>query len=60
MCSHIMCYVLLETTMLCMCRTIYLKPVNECVEPIIYTTSCIYDQCMSYLFGAQLLVLLNG
>jgi hypothetical protein len=55
-----MYFVLLKTTMLCMCRTICLKPINRCVEPNIYATSCICDQCMSYLFGGQLFVLLNG
>jgi hypothetical protein len=55
-----MCYVLLEITMLCMCVIMCLKLINGCVEPIICANSCIHDQCMSYLFRGQLLVLLNG
>jgi hypothetical protein len=43
-----MCYVRLETTMLCMWTTMCLELINGCVEPIIYDTSCIYDQCMSF------------
>jgi hypothetical protein len=38
-----MCCVLLETTMLCMSRTICLKPIDGCVELIICATSCICD-----------------
>jgi hypothetical protein len=55
-----MWYVLLKTTMLCMCRIMCLQPINGCVEPIICATLCICDQCMTYLFGGQLLVVLNG
>jgi hypothetical protein len=54
-----MCFVLLETTMI-MCRTICLKQINGCVEPIISATSCMCDQCMSDLFGGLLLVVPNG
>jgi hypothetical protein len=53
MCRTIMCYVLLQITMLCMWKTMCLKSINGCVEPIICGTSCI-------CFGAQILVLLNG
>jgi hypothetical protein len=31
-----MCFVLLETTMMCMCRIICLKQINGCVKLIIY------------------------
>jgi hypothetical protein len=54
-----MCYVLLQTTMLCMWTIMCLEPINGCVEPIICDTSCKCDQCMSFFFGAQILVLLN-
>jgi hypothetical protein len=43
-----------------MALTMCLKQINGCVEPIIYATSCICDQCMSDLFGSQLLVVPNG
>jgi hypothetical protein len=39
-----MCFVLLETIMMCMCRTMCLKQINGCVVPIICATSCICDQ----------------
>jgi hypothetical protein len=55
-----MCCVLLETTILCTCRTMGLKPIYRCVEPIIYVILCICDQCMTHLFGGQLLVVFNG
>jgi hypothetical protein len=55
-----MCFVLSETTMMCMCRTICLKQINGCVEPIIYVTSYMCGQYMSDLFGGQLLVVPNG
>jgi hypothetical protein len=45
-----MCYVLLETTILCMLTAICLKPINGYVEPITCDTSCICDQCMSFVF----------
>jgi integral membrane sensor domain MASE1 len=60
MCRSIIYYVLLKTTMLYMCRTMCLKPINRCVEPIICATSCICDLCMNYLFIDQFLVLFNG
>jgi hypothetical protein len=50
----------LETTMLCMCRTMCLKPIYGYVELIICATSCICDQCITYLYVGQLLVVLNG
>jgi hypothetical protein len=55
-----MCFVLLQTTTVCMCRTICLKQINGCIEPIICATSCMCDQCMSDLFGGLLLVVPNG
>jgi hypothetical protein len=55
-----MCCVLLETTMLCMSRTMCFKQIYGCVELIICATSCICDQCITYLFVFQLLMLLYG
>jgi hypothetical protein len=60
LCRKIMYYVLLEPTILCMCRTMCLKLINDRVKLIIYTTSYTCDHCMTYLFDGQLLVLLNG
>jgi hypothetical protein len=55
-----MCFMLLEITMMCMCRTICLKQINKCVESINCANSCMCDQCMSDLFYGQLLVVPNG
>jgi hypothetical protein len=60
MCRTIMCFMLLEITMMCMCRTICLKQINKCVESINCANSCMCDQCMSDLFYGQLLVVPNG
>jgi hypothetical protein len=54
-----MCCVLLETTMLCMYRTMSLKPNYVCVHLIICATSCICDQCITYLFVDQILMVLH-
>jgi hypothetical protein len=51
-----MCCVLLETNISCMCGTMCLKPIYVCVELIIYATSCICYQCITYLIVGQLLV----
>jgi hypothetical protein len=41
MCRSIICFVLLESTMICMCTTIFFKQINRCVQPIICATPCI-------------------
>jgi hypothetical protein len=52
-----MYFLLLKTTMLCMCRTMCLKPINRCVEPIIYATSCI---CDTLCFVVNVIVLISN
>jgi hypothetical protein len=54
-----MCCVLLKITMSCMCGTMCLKLIYGCVELIICVTSCICDQCITYLIVGQLLMVLN-
>jgi hypothetical protein len=50
----------LEITMLCMCKTMCLKPIYECGQLSICATWCICEQCVTYLFVAQLLMVLHG
>jgi hypothetical protein len=53
-----MCFMLLETTMMCMCITICFKQINGCVEPIICPTSCICELMDEVLVSWPLLLLL--
>jgi hypothetical protein len=57
MCRTIMYFVLLETTILYMCKIMCLKPINVCVEPIICVISCI---CDTLCFVANVVVLISN
>jgi hypothetical protein len=55
-----MCFVLLKTTMMCMCRIICLKQINGCVESIICATSCICDNVCVIFFVAIVVVVISN